>query len=300
MKIGYLMGHASGPSVEGCHFLALRFDERWGFKPDTGETFVLQRVGTTAHLLYGGLGWYTGLWRSPRGSVYVAASNGEVHVKLDPEPTAGEWRVDRVAGTLAGIWGLDDKSIFTWGLRGSSTVVYRFDGTSWKEVPSPGEIVGMHGISPDLVYAVGRDGLVARWGGKSWTKVASPARGVLSAVFVAAEDEMYAVGPNTQLLQGSLYGWSEVLEGPGPMFGVAKWRGEVWVGAAEHGLMKLAGAKLVPVKPNIKAEKLDAREDLLVSSPQAIVGTSDAASFRGIPVSGVAEVLEPVKPGWVR
>jgi hypothetical protein len=298
MKLGYLMGHASGTSVEACHFLAMRFDDRWGFKPDTGETFVLQRVGTTTHLLYGGLGWYTGLWRSPKGKVYVAASTGEVHTNPDPEPRATKWSVERVAGTLAGIWGLDDRCVFTWGLRGSGAVLHRFDGKRWEEVPSPGQIVGMHGISPDLVYAVGRDGLVARWDGKRWSAIRTPARGVLSDVFVASDDEMYAVGPNKQLLQGSTQGWVEVLEGPGPMFGIAKWKGKVWVGAAGNGLMRLEGGKLVPVKPNIKAEKLDVRESLLVSSPQAIVGASDPATFQGVPATALPQLMSSVKPAW--
>ena len=135
-------------------------------------------------------------------------------------------------------------------------------------------------------------------GQASGTTIVSPARGVLSAVFVASEDEMYAVGPSKQLLQGSTRGWTEVLEGPGPLFGVAKWNGDLWVGGAEHGLMQLDGTKLVTVKPNIKAEMLDARGSLLISSPLAIAGTSDGAAYTGVQMPVLARIVEKNKPQW--
>jgi hypothetical protein len=299
MKLGHIAGHASGPSLQQCHFLLLRFDEKYGFKPDAGESWIFQQDGKDTHALRGQLGWYTGLWRSPSGRAYVSVSNGEILVNPDPRPRAAPWQTQRVPATLAGIWGLNDELIFAWGLRGSDAVAYRFDGIGWKELPAPpGEVVGMHGTSDKLVYAAGRDGLLARWDGKGWTKAVSPARGVLSAVFVVDEDEMYAVGPNRQLLQGSTRGWTEILEGPGPLFGVAKWKNEVWVGAAEHGLMKLAGTKLVPVKPNIKAEKLDARGGLVISSPLAIAGTNDGVAFTGAQIPALAKLVEKNPPAW--
>ncbi len=190
--MGHILGLASGTSLGACHFLALRFDERYGFKPDSGESWILQGAGGTTHLLRGGLGWYTGLWRSAAGKVYVASSAGEVHVNPEPEPRAAPWRVDRLSGTLAGIWGLSDELVFAWGLRAQDTVMYRFDGKTWHTMESPGEVVGMGGLSPELVHAVGVGGLISRWDGKRWTKLPSPARGTLSDVFVASEEEMYA------------------------------------------------------------------------------------------------------------
>jgi hypothetical protein len=301
MKLGHITGHASGSSLQACHFLMLRFDEKYGFKPDAGESWIFQREGKTTSGLRGQLGWYTGLWRSPAGRAYVSVSSGDILVNRDPRPRAAPWETQHVRGTLSGIWGLHDELIFTWGLRGNGPVAYLFDGATWKELPAPpGEVVGMHGTSEKLVYAVGRDGLVARWDGTSWSKVVTPARGVLSQVFVVNDDEMYAVGPNRQLLQGSTRGWTEILEGPGPLFGVVKWKDDVWVGAAEHGLMKLAGTTLVPVKPNIKAEKLEARGSLLISSPQMIAGTDDGATFNAVPaVPFLAKLIEKNPPAWV-
>ena len=300
MKFGYSMRSASGSSFRACHFLLYRFDSRYGFKPEMGESWIFQNVETTAHALRGQLGWYTGLWRSATGKVYVAYSIGQVLVNPDPEPRAAPWREDPVPGTLAGIWGLDDECVFTWGLRSGANVLYRFDGRTWTELPAPGEILAMHGMAPDLVYAVGRDGLVARWDGRGWTKVVTPGRGVLTDVCVVGEDEMYAVGSGGQLLQGSIHGWAEVLNGSGPLFGVAKWKEEVWVAAEEQGVMKLAAPKLVPMKPNIKATGLDARGDLLVSSPAVVAGTADGTAYLGARAENAAELIARVPAAWRR
>src|SRR5690349_19687187 len=119
-------------------------------------------------------------------------------------------------------------------------------------MPAPGEILVMHGVAPDLVYAAGRNGLFARWDGSRWTKVGIPDVGIYG-VWVVSEDEMYAVGTGGRLLQGSTQSWGEVLSGADPLLGVVKWKGEVWIAAEERGVLKLVGATLVPVKPNIKA-----------------------------------------------
>jgi len=300
MKLAYLMSHASGVSNRDCHFLVLRYEQRWGFKPDRGETWVVQCAEETLHALYGIVGWFTGLWRSPAGCVYVSDSAGIVHVNLDRNPRAAPWRQHNLKGALSGVWGIDDQCVLVWGLAKDKNVMYRWNGRAWSEMESPGYVVAMHGLKPDLIYAVGRGGLVARWDGRRWNKCVTHSTAMLSAVFVAGPDEMYAVGAGGVMLEGSSSGWKELLTGPGPMFGVAKFKGEVWVGAAEHGLMKLVKNKLKAVKPDIKAEILDARVDLLISSPKAIVGTADGATFRGTPVAAVEKIFADRKPGWVK
>jgi hypothetical protein len=300
MRLGHIMFGGSGNSSEDCHFLAMRFNEKWGFKPDVGETWVGQMVDDETYMLYGGLGWFTGLWRSPTGKVFVSAADDEIHMNPDPEPRAAPWRVEALRGTLTGVWGLSDDLVFTWGVLSTGPVVYRYDGSAWSSVPPPpGEIMRMHGCAPDLIYAVGSHGLIARFDGTGWTRLPSPTGAGLSDVFVASEDEMYAVGPGRQLLRGSVHGWTELMEGPAPMFGVVRWNGEVWVGASEAGLMKLDGTELVVVKPNVKAEKLDARQELLVSSPQLVVSSADGIVFRGLPVAAVADMFADDEPAWL-
>ncbi len=228
----------------------------------------------------------------------MSYSIGQVLMNPDPAPRAAPWREDTVPGTLTGIWGLDDECVFTWGVKGGVGVLYRFDGRAWSEMPAPGEIGAMHGIARDRVYAVGRDGFFARWDGSRWTNVETPERGPLMDVFVAGEDEMYAVGSGGQLLRGSTRGWDELLRGAAPLWGVAKWKGEVWVAGEKRGILKLAGSTLVPVKPTLKATALDARGELLVSSRDVVAGTADGAAYFGINAARAAKTIAHVSAAW--
>jgi hypothetical protein len=178
--------------------------------------------------------------------------------------------------------------------------MFRWDGAAWHPMESPGDVVGVHGIAPKHGYAVGAGGLIARWDGQKWAQLPSPTTSVLASVFVAGPDEIYAVGTGTKgvFLEGSAHGWAQVCTGPGPLYGVAKFRGDVWVGAAVHGLMKRQKNDLVTVKPNIPASVLDARVNLLISSQTMIAETKDGKNFTGSPVANVAAVLSSKKPKW--
>jgi hypothetical protein len=299
MRLGHIMSHASGLDRKDFHFLVLRFDARYGFKPGEGESWIMRGTGGKLHKLHGGLSWYTGLWRSPAGRAYVSSADSAVLVNADPGVRTAPWKEHKVQGTLAGVWGLDDRFVLAWGIHRGKGVMHRFDGTRWSPMESPGEIYGVHGLSPDSVYAVGTKGLVARWDGGRWQKMPSPTRAVLSDVFVASESEIYAVGDHV-VLQGSEHGFTEVTEGPSHMFGVAKWKGQVWVGAAEEGLLKLSRNKLAGTDADVKAERIDARGELIVSSPEAIAFSSDGKEFKRLKVGAVAELLERQKPAWVK
>jgi hypothetical protein len=177
--------------------------------------------------------------------------------------------------------------------------MYRFNGKKWSPIESPGEIYGVHGLAPNLVYAVGRKGLIAHWDGKRWNPLRSPTKAVLSDVYVAGEDEMYAVGDGV-VLRGSRKGWTEAAEGDSHMFGVAKWKGEVYVGASGNGLLKLVRNKLVSVDPEINAERIDARGELIVSSPGAIAISSDGKEFKRLRVKALENIFADKKPDWIK
>lgn len=299
MRIGYVMSHASGEDRSDVHFLVLRFDAKYGFKPSEGESWIMRSAAGKLYSLYGGLAWFTGLWRSPAGHVYVSSADSAVVVNAAPGVRAGPWKEHKVQGTLSGVWGLDDRFVLAWGIHRGKGIMHRFDGTRWSEIESPGEVYGVHGIAPNLVYAVGVQGLISRWDGARWQKVPSPTRAVLSDVFVADESEMYAVGDHV-VLQGSAHGWTEVVEGASHMFGVAKWKGVVFVGGAGAGLLKLARNKLVPVDPEINAERIDARGELIVSSPGAIAVSADGKEFKKLKVKAVEDLYKDRKPSWVK
>jgi len=222
-----------------------------------------------------------------------------VVVNADPGLRAAPWETVSLRGTVTGVWGIDDKCVFAWGIKAKTTVLHRFDGATWSEIESPGEVNAMHGLSPKLVYAVGRRGLISRWDGKRWNKVQSPTQAVLSDVFVADEDEMYAVGDGI-VLQGSVHGWAHLADADTHLFGVRKWKGKVWIGGASEGLMKIERDKLVSVDPELQAERLDARGELLVASPGALAFSTDGKTFKKLPASKLDGLFQNEKPLWTK
>jgi hypothetical protein len=299
MKIGYTTGHASGESLADCHLICLRWDGRREFSPDYDESWVVQLDGTSTRCLHGGQGWFTGLWRSPGGRVFVSDSKTGMHVSR----ATGEANFDVLPldkGPCAGVWGVDESFVITWGLDRSGPFMYRWDGQAWGVMPSPqGQVVGVHGLARDFLYAVGVDGLIARWDGKAWARIAAPVTSVLSAVHVVSPEEIYAVGPGRSFLEGSIHGWSEVLHADSPLYGVAKFRGEVFVGAGINGLQAKHGATLDPIKGGVDANVLDGRINLLVSCTDRILGTVDGKSFSERTAAEIGRSIQ-ARPAWLR
>ncbi|QSQ11627.1 hypothetical protein [Myxococcus landrumensis] len=285
---------ASGPALDACAYLGQRYDEERGYKPFEGECWVMslrpkeEEVGLTATYHHGSTGWLTRLWRSPRGAVFVSSTtDAEVsyHPDLRGDPKH-KFECTKLGVPLNGVWGLDDSFVLAWGATFEGTRhVFRYDGKKWKELPAPDfEVRAMHGLAPDLVYAVGVGGGIARWNGKTWKNFPSPTDEVLNSVFVEDEDEMYATGGAGSLLEGSAHGWGRIAEGPVPgmpLLGVAKWKKGLWVAAGQFGLFKRVGTqnKLECIKPNLWSVDLDARQDLLISCRDFIAATTDGKKF---------------------
>ncbi|WP_342378044.1 hypothetical protein NVS55_01780 [Myxococcus stipitatus] len=287
---------ASGPMLDACAFLGQRYDEERGYKPFEGECWVMniQRGDgddsvVTSQL--GSTGWLTRLWRSPEGAVFVSSTTDSkvlFHPDLQGDPTR-KFESMKLGVPLNGVWGLDDDFVLAWGATFEGTRhVFRYDGKKWKELPAPDfEVRAMHGLAPDVVYAVGVGGGIARWNGKTWKTFPSPTDEVLNSVFVADEDEMYATGGSGSLLEGSAHGWGRIAEGPVPgmpLLGVAKWKKGLWVAAGQFGLLKRVGSqnKLECIKPNLWSVDLDARKNLVVSCRDRISESADGKAFASV------------------
>ncbi|WP_342378043.1 hypothetical protein NVS55_01775 [Myxococcus stipitatus] len=284
---------ASGPTLDACAFLGQRYDEERGYKPFEGECWLMSiRPGdgtdlrAMSHL--GSTGWFTRLWRSPSGAVFISSTTDSAvifHPDLHGDPDL-EFETMKLGAPLNGVWGLDDNFVLAWGSTfEGARHVFRYDGKKWKELPAPEfEVRAMHGLAPDFVYAVGVGGGVARWNGKAWKTFPAPTDEVLNSVFVADEDELYATGGAGSLLEGSAHGWGRIAEGPVPgmpLLGVAKWKKGLWVAAGQFGLFKRVGSqnKIECIKPNLGAVDLDARKNLVISCRDKIAESADGKAF---------------------
>ena len=295
-----IYSRVSGVALDQCDVLAGRYDEDIGYRPPDAETWVVRfspgdRIDT---LFLKAAGWLTGIWRSTSGRIFVTDIDRKVH---HYDPAANQWAAFALDANLTGVWGLDDTHVFTWGLgQGSAPVVFSWDGHGWRQIEAPGQIIGqMHGLRPDLVFAVGDSGMIARWDGVRWTTMASSATGTLTSVFVVSDDEAYACGTDRELLAGSVHGWTKVLDAEVPLYTVARWRGDVYVGASlPLGLCKLDGRALVQVAPPIQALDLDARGSLLVATNGYVAESTDGKTFTGRRVESFEDLVRDDPPTW--
>ena len=303
MKLAYSYGQLSGFSDSDCCFLAYRFEKKTGFKSGKGESWVFALGEDDLKRLWGKDFWLTGLWYSPKGNAFVCGSHGEITVLREVQADTAKTASDSVQLDHAwmGLWGLDEKHVIVWGDQDqSSGVMARFDGKKWSEMPSPFHgVMAVHGVAPDLIFAVGTKGRIARWNGKAWKAATSPTPTTLTAVHVVSPDEIYACGSGRHLLEGSVHGWADTLEAEWPLSAVAKWKGDVWVAATKGGLARLKGGGLEIIKPNLESQDLDARKDLMISTPLRIAATEDGKAFMGYAENAVLESLEDKPPMWI-
>jgi hypothetical protein len=288
MKIGYRLSHASGIDRIDIHFLVERWNGRQEFRPNVSETHIVRlHANSKLHSLLGGTCWLTGLWQSEAKLVYVSTADSEILMQTRPGVREGPWKSEKLRGVFTGIWGLDDRFVLAWGIRKGRGIMARFDGRKWKEIAAPGKdrVFGVHGLSPTFVVAVGDNGLIARWDGKKWHPMRSKSEDLFTSVFVAGESEIY-VGGHEVLLKRAAKDW-ESFKAPSQIYGVSKWKDQVWLGAGKSGLMRLGAGRLITVDPDMEAERLDGRGELLISTPDAIVVTSDGKDFKRLKLKAI-------------
>jgi hypothetical protein len=325
MPTAHRYGNISGLRLTESTWIGFRYDPHYGFDHRRMESWVMATSGTrTPSLVLRCPGRLTEPWRSPSGVTFAPSYSGDVHVISPPVGTErARVRTDELEGVLTNAWGLSDDLVFVWGIRrwterGGENVMYRWDGRSWSGVtpPSPGPetVHGMHGVRPDLIYAVGRGGLIARWDGHAWTRAASPTGSVLSRVLVVDETRMYANGPGRRLLEGSLYGWTQILTAKFGLNGLALRAGgggadgagdgdgdgasaggkageagggaageQLWVASYSGGLWKVDGTALAPINEDISIAQWDARgEEIVMTTQDEILATTDGKKLTRI------------------
>lgn len=293
MGLLYGFGAVSGFTLEDAHFIGARWDPAVEGAAD--QIVVRAHPGGYESLI--SLQSCSDLWRSPSGAFYAAAGTRVVWTSAGVHGAA-PWQSFECPA-VGGVWGLDDQHVFAFPRGLSTRYGYRFGGSAWDRFDAPGVIHRMHGRQADALVAVGSPGLIAQRSGGAWRAQPTDVRGVFLDVHVVSDDEIYAVHDSGQLWEGSMYGWSVRLEGePGSLRCVTKWQDRVWVGTTDQGLCVLDGARLVPIKPNLRPTRMDSRGDLLLSQPEMIVGTADGESFRAIKTPTLETLFAPIAPRW--
>jgi hypothetical protein len=287
------MHAASGPSRANCAFTVGRWDARRPPAHDSGEVCLFAVGGGRCALIFRVEGLFGGVWRSNSGGEIHLAVPGTIYRFV--QSVAG-WDRSAIAmpGVFAELWGAWDDLAFGWGLG----EMIRWDGAAWSPCASPGEVYAVHGATRDLIFAAGRGGLLARWDGGAWQRMEPPCTDDLIAVHAAADDDVWAIAKPGTLLHGTTLGLRPVLTTDRKLRAVVRYQGAVYVGIEDEGLFRFENGALTLVKDTFKPHQLAARDELLCTAGEYIVGSPDGVSFKGTGIKVVTPLLEGRDPLW--
>jgi hypothetical protein len=291
-----------GPTPSDGVVLADRSPSREEWRDHESESFLSRVVGGRVLAPRRSRGLVSSLWVSPSGRIYAVGSleNGPrgVYVETSGDPYAGNWVQAPLGSRYWDVWGLDDDFVFAWGSVSGEGWMALFDGRSWNEIEAPGPVLAMHGISRELVYAVGSGGLAAWWDGSKWNRQPTQTRGSLTAVWVVSEEEIYATGTARRILAGSIYGWSERVAVKHESWDVTKWNDRVWIAAGYKGLAELDGNTLPIVNKELQTRRVVPGDSLIVVTETAIVATDGTQIRSTLPLSELRVFTDPLTPAW--
>ncbi|NOU29626.1 MAG: hypothetical protein HOO96_17110 [Polyangiaceae bacterium] len=296
MALVYSFHGVSGFALRDSSAIGMWWDDAAPFSPYSCHSCVALLRGKMlgARLIINR--YLSTLWRSASGAAYVTDTFDGLRWTTDIDK--GPWTLNDWDVTLNGVWGTDDDHVFTWGQKTDrSFVMYQGSGATFTPMPSPGEVVRVHGTSPKNLLAVGAGGLLAHWDGSSWTPIPVDTRETLMGVFMASDDEYYVVGEQGGFFDGSAHGCRRRLTWRDSILAdVAKFEGSVWVAGMRSGLLRLVGntAELEVVKPQLKANSLDARGELLLACPDKVAGTANGKDFFSNGAGYLEKIEKPV------
>jgi hypothetical protein len=284
---------ASGAGRERCAFTVGRWDARRPPAHDTGEVCLLALTGTQCSLIFRVEGLFGGVWRSTSGGEVHLAVPGTIY-RFTHNGAAWDRTEVSMPGVFADLWGAWDDLAFGWGLG----EMIRWDGAAWSRCESPGEVYAVHGARRDMIFAAGRGGLLARWDGGAWQRMEPPCTDDLIAVHAAADDDVWAIAKSGTLLHGSTLGLRPVLTTDRKLRAVVRFRGAVYVGIEDEGLFRFEDGALTLVKDSFKPHRLEARDELLCTSGEHLVGSADGVAFKGTALKVPVALIEARAPLW--
>ena len=301
MTFATLYHSASGASLEDFSCIGQRYDREAGLESGRLESWVVTVKGDEFSASYGIAGDFTRLSRAPSGTLFVAEAGGAVRVNRTPAARQkDDWKIHLLDGLISGVFAVDDdRTAYAWGERGSGHPVFRFEGTNFREIASPGfAINALHGVSDSQLVAAGDDGQAARFDGRIWTGVPTGTEEDLTAVHVESDQVVRLVGLGGSLLELQGGRFERVAKAPGPLFGVAGFNQQVWLGAGPLGLFRRTATGVECVKANIPARTLSAGSSLLITCDDEICGTRDGKAFGGKAEGLFAKLREGKPPLW--
>lgn len=269
----------SGPQLYGCAFLVDRVSDA-DHDAEDGETWVgIVDDKGVVRTIRGERAWYTDIWQSPSRAIYLCCERTLI-VGTPQADSRYQWETRALPFRAWGVWGLSDALFFAWGFDGKQQVVARIEGEQVTVLAAGGSIVAMDGCSPDLIYAVGEDGLVLRLDGDVIHRIPVHERASFNCVEVRSDASVIASTRSGQVWQGSVHGLSPLLPGYSAMNAVATWNGDVIAASDPDGLHRFDRTQWDPIATPDQPIDVYAKETLVLTGPKVLADTTDLATFR--------------------
>jgi hypothetical protein len=131
-----------------------------------------------------------------------------------PEPPPPpKWAVvaQKLPNALLSVWGTSATDVWTVGSDvgdGKGPLVLRFDGTEWKRLDtgSSGDLWWVFGFAGGDVYLGGENGQILRYRNGAFTRLVTPGTAVVSGIWGASPDDVWAVGAESGGAKGA-FAW---------------------------------------------------------------------------------------------
>ncbi len=174
-----------------------------------------------------------------------------------PPPVTPKWAVvaDKLPNALLSVWGTSANDVWTVGSDvndGKGPLVLHFDGTGWTrlETGASGNLWWVFGFEGGPLYLGGEGGLMLRYEGGAFTRMTTPGTAVVSGIWGASPDDVWAVGAESGGARGAFAWrlrngtWAEAAGFPAALAGTdAMWK--VWGrGGSDVWLVGSAGKVL--------------------------------------------------------
>jgi hypothetical protein len=185
---------------------------------------------------------------------------------------------------LLGAFSLGGQTDFVFGDEGQ---IFRFDGRAWTRdaVDSDARIFEMHGIAPERLFAVGRDGLVLKAKGRNWETIDvaigtdfRTVRAERERVIVAGDQGIAGYLADSEYVDFETGIETDILS-------VGSFRGKTYFADSDFGVHLLADGVFQPVANLGYTYRVNGAEHWLTAVCGEYIFQFDGSAWRGIEIS---------------
>lgn len=288
-----VLGRSGGVDLDHWVAVGVRYDaEDRGYRPGQGDTWVVDCRGGQVSAFCLGTRWVTAAW-GDRERGYASVADGAVLVRAP----GGDWREQRVGGTVVGVRGQAGGAAWCWGLAEQGGFVARSVDGGWERRSVPFGVTALVDGGRGVIVG-GHRGALAISDGEGWRELTCPSPA--SVVDLAWDGSRLAVVTSAnEVLLGTLDGLARVAVAEGALHAVGFHGGSLWVGGAFGvvGLRRLGEDGLETVARQMAVLSLSGGDGLLIGGMGA-VREPFGDGYRTVEVEAFRALARDTAPTW--